>query len=160
MNPLNIIKLVIIISIIIASIFWHNNKIDIAVNNTKAQYADKYNADVLRLHQLRVQSETELEAALNKSKETKDAEIKAITRRYNSTIASLYNRPTRDNSSDNSKDTSHTESTKGATGKELYRNDAEFLVGFAADAERLKIELSQCYIQYDEVKETINNYNR
>ena len=35
------------------------------------------------------------------------------------------------------------------TGKELYREDGEFLVRFAREADEIRIALKQCYLQYN-----------
>lgn len=45
---------------------------------------------------------------------------------------------------------------EGSTGRELSRQDAEFLVRFAADAEQHRQGAMNCYAAYDQIKEAIN----
>lgn len=47
-------------------------------------------------------------------------------------------------------------SCQGATGRELSRQDAEFLVRFAADAEQHRQGAIACYASYDKIKAEIN----
>ena len=61
----------------------------------------------------------------------------------------LQNRPGRPSGTDVSSNT--TPVCAGATGKELYRPDAEFLIGEAARAEELRNSLEFCVAQYNSV---------
>lgn len=65
-------------------------------------------------------------------------------------IAGLSDRPSRPSSTDVPNDTSI---TIGATGAELYRPDAEFLIREATRAEKVRIQLETCTAQYNAVYE-------
>lgn len=45
--------------------------------------------------------------------------------------------------------------SSSCTGKELYREDGEFLVGFARDADEIRLALKQCYKQYNSLTEQV-----
>lgn len=68
-------------------------------------------------------------------------------------IAGLSNRPSRPSSTDLPKDSTV---AVGATGAELYRPDAEFLIGEATRAEKVRIQLETCTAQYNSVYEAFN----
>lgn len=65
-------------------------------------------------------------------------------------LASLRDRPERPASGADVPDGAA--SGAGCTGAELARPDAEFLVGYAADAERLQSALATCQAAYDAVR--------
>ena len=92
--------------------------------------------------------EQELQANADKLRKEKDAEIRNITARANALSNSLQQRQTRPT------ETSSLPSSSGArsiscTGKELYREDGEFLIGIAREADELRTALKQCYTQYE-----------
>ena len=79
---------------------------------------------------------------------TQAAEQAAINTRLRADIAGLRNRPERP------ADLSSISVTRctGATGAELSRSDAEFLVGEAARADEIRAGLAACYAVIDGVK--------
>ena len=95
--------------------------------------------------------EQELQANADKLRKEKDAEIRNITARANALSNSLQQRQTRPT------ETSSLPSSSGArsiscTGKELYREDGEFLIGIAREADELRTALKQCYTQYEALR--------
>lgn len=48
----------------------------------------------------------------------------------------------------------------GATGADLYRDDAEFLVRFAADSERIARQRDECYAKYERAQEALRKQGR
>jgi len=50
--------------------------------------------------------------------------------------------------------------TRGCTGRDLYREDAAFLVGESYRADRLQLALNQCKAQYNAVREKVNGLSR
>jgi hypothetical protein len=92
--------------------------------------------------------EQELQANADKLRKEKDAEIRNITARATALSNSLQQRQTRPT------ETSSLSSSSGArpascSGKELYREDGEFLVRIAREADELRTALKQCYTQYE-----------
>lgn len=102
------------------------------------------------------QTERQLQLNADKARKEKDDAVNRVKRNYDSVIAGLRQRPSRDGIKLPSS-TGFAESATGCTGAELSREDAEFLVGEAARADRLRVELEACYTTYDDVKTKINN---
>lgn len=94
--------------------------------------------------------ERDMQAAADKLRETKDAQIRTINARLAATLVELRDRPARP---------AYTLDTGsglkppaiGGTGAFLYREDAEFLAREAARADEIRAALQQCTAQYDEV---------
>lgn len=98
--------------------------------------------------------EQEMQAAADKLRKEKDAQINNINARATALSNSLRDRQTRP------AQTGAVSSAPGVgpsacTGKELYREDGEFLVRIAREADELRIALKQCYNQYDAVRQTV-----
>ncbi len=74
----------------------------------------------------------------------KENEIKNINSKYSSIISSLRNRPERTITVYKDTGTTTDSSRDGSTGEQLFREDAEFLIGEAAKAEVLKQSLINC----------------
>lgn len=159
MHPI-LIKIVIIISLITAVFLTHKWQVNKAVNKAVAEQVAIQTKKIQELEIKSLKSESELKDKVQTIKGEKDAEIKAIDRKYSTTIASLRSRPERSTTSNPTTSTCNAESPKGATGKELYRNDAELLIRFARDTEELKTHLLACYQQYDTVKDQLDNYRK
>ncbi len=73
----------------------------------------------------------------------KENEIKSINSKYNSIISSLRNRPERTITIETSSPSTVCPRTS-CTGEQLFREDAEFLIGEATKAETLKQSLTAC----------------
>jgi hypothetical protein len=96
------------------------------------------------LSELTLKKESENQVRLlNEKNKSLVATVAAITRE-------LQNRPNRPSGTDVPGNTTPVIST-GATGKELYRADAEFLIGEAARAETVRNQLEYCVNQYNSV---------
>jgi hypothetical protein len=94
------------------------------------------------LSELTMKKESENQVRLlNEKNKNLVATVTAITRE-------LQNRPDRPSSTDVP---GNTTTTVGATGKELYRADAEFLIGEATRAEQVRNQLEYCTSQYNTV---------
>lgn len=154
------VKIVIIISLIAAVFLTHTWQVNKAVDKAVAEQVVIYNKKIQELEIKSLKAESELKDKVQAIKGEKDVQIKAIDSKYNTVIASLHSRPERSTTSDPTPNTCNAESTKGYTGKELYRNDAEFLARFARDTEELKTHLLACYQQYDGVKDQLDNYRK
>ena len=94
--------------------------------------------------------EQELQANADRLRQEKDREIKNLNARATALTNSLQHRPTRTSEAGSVSDSS--KSCSGASGKELARGDAEFLVRYAAEAARLQADLNQCIRQYEALR--------
>ena len=89
------------------------------------------------------EKEHQLQDATDQIRKDKDAQIDAINNQLANALIELRNRPSRAN-----KVSSNGQSGTGAT---LFAEDAEFLIGEAARADKLRTALTACYAQYDQV---------
>jgi uncharacterized protein HemX len=80
--------------------------------------------------------------------EGKNREIESITSQYDLIVGELRQRSSRVS------DATH---CKGTTGAELSREDAEFLAGEAARADKLRSALNACYQQYEAMYDNRRN---
>jgi hypothetical protein len=118
---------------------WRLNA-DIA--SLKASYAE----EVGRVYQEARNREKSLLEASERAKRSRDEQIRTITKRLNTAIDELQQRPPR--SASNPTDTT---SCSGATGAELSREDAEFLSREAARADTVVEQLNYCIAQYQSI---------
>lgn len=147
------------ILLVVASLFaWHKYEVNKAVNKTIAEQTTIYKKQVDELTIKSLKVESELKTQVSTIKGEKDAQIKTLDTKYRIAIDSLRQRQERSSPSNSTGNSCNAESTKGATGAELYREDAEFLIGFARDTEELKTQLKACYAQYDSIYDQLNKY--
>ena len=102
--------------------------------------------EVSRYYQEARKAEKALIEATEGIRRQKDAEIKVINSKLQSTLGELRQRQDRPSGTDTARD------CKGTTGAELSRQDAEFLTREAARADQLRSALELCYRQYDAVR--------
>lgn len=81
----------------------------------------------------------------------KQNEIATINARLSAALASLRSRPERPATA--SQLSSAAADCKGATGAELYREDAAMALRIAGDADIQRAALAACYKQYDDARE-------
>lgn len=84
---------------------------------------------------------------------SKQNEINAINRANAALVAELQQRPARQTGMPQDAGTNQI----GCDGSKLYREDAEFLAGEAAAADKLQSALKSCYQQYDSIKELMDS---
>jgi hypothetical protein len=85
-----------------------------------------------------------LQKELTLVKLNKENEIYSINKRHSATINSLRNRPERTITITQDRSTPIDSPREGSSGEQLFREDAEFLIGEAAKAEILKQSLLAC----------------
>ena len=95
--------------------------------------------------------EQEMQAAADKLRREKDAQIKEINARATALTNSLRDRQERPAKDGSMSGTAR--SCSGASGAELAKGDGEFLAGYSADAARLQAALDQCVKQYNAVRQ-------
>ena len=86
-------------------------------------------------------------------KKERDDEYKAIAAERDAALAELRKRPRRP-APGTTESPANGQDQPGATGAQLFREDAEFLVREAADADTTRTALKACYRQYDMITET------
>jgi hypothetical protein len=98
--------------------------------------------------------EQEMQQAADKLRREKDAEIRDINARTIALSNSLRDRQERPASNNSMSGASSTRPT-ACSGKELYREDGEFLVRVAREADELRAALDQCVKQYNAARQTV-----
>jgi hypothetical protein len=105
------------------------------------------------------QRERALQALIAKQRKEHAYESNRLSILYQSALSSLSDRADRpaENAGGVPKDSSAgAESARGCTGANLFRSDAEFLVGEAARADQLRIALKACIAHTAEVERELN----
>lgn len=102
------------------------------------------------------QHEAQMQEAIDDlQKENQDAR-KTIAARSAALRDSLRKRPDRDYHAKVSENPGTEQTTGGCTAAELFREDAEALVGEASRADNIRIELLSCYAAMDAVRNLYN----
>lgn len=105
-------------------------------------------AEYVKSQALARQREQELQANADKLRTEKDARIRELNARATALSNSLRDRATRASSDGGAVSGATGVGSGGCTGRELFKEDGEFLVGIAREADELRVALKQCYAQY------------
>lgn len=92
-----------------------------------------------------------------KVQKDKHDEIDRLNRKHHAIVDGLRKRAARPAPVPVPSPAAHTESACQCDGRQLYREDAEFLAREAARADAIRIELEACYRQYDQARELNKN---
>lgn len=125
-----------------------------AVAETKANMQAEYTKKLLEASELAREREQVMIASADRLRKEKDAQISNLNGRLGTALDGVRQRPQRV-SCTSSQGSPTTCSFTGATGANLSREDAGFLVREAARADSLRTALDQCYKQYDSIRSTI-----
>ena len=153
-------KLYLSLAIIFSALFyfWHDSK----VHQMKESFAIelKVKLDEQRQELILKAKETskEIRNEVHSIDSTKQNKIKDINRSSIGILNGLQQRPSRSNQGSYSRDSCNAESPEVCSGRELSREDAEFLTREATRADQLRIELDSCYKQYDLVRDSIDRF--
>lgn len=109
--------------------------------------------------QERIAAEEQLRRQADEQQKTYQQKIARLAAERNALLDSVRNRPARDRGSDVPGAAASGDSA-GCTGSELYREDAEFLVGEAERADRIAEQLTACVAQYQAARDAIAAHNR
>jgi hypothetical protein len=118
---------------------WDNEKV--------AQYAQYAKA-----MEESVEAQQQLQMGADKLRQEKDREIRDITARNTALANSLRDRQSRPAPNTSAMPSTASVGPSACTGKDLYREDSEFLVRIAREADELRAALKQCYKQYESVR--------
>lgn len=155
MNPWVILAFVLAIGAAAGGGYYKGNKAgkdEVQVEWAKEK-AEQYAAYAKAQEEARAR-EQEMQAAADKLRREKDAQIKDINARATALTNSLRNRQERP--AESSTVSSAARSCGGASGAELAKGDGEFLARYAADAARLQAALDQCVKQYNAARQKVN----
>ena len=105
---------------------------------------EAYKLDAYKVAQAKAVHDKEIQAQedADKIRKEKNAQIANINNQLANALISLRQRPSRSESTSNG---------QGGTGLSLSAEDATFLIGESARADKLRSELGACYSQYDAV---------
>lgn len=133
----------------------------------KAEVQGKWNAQklidsstVITVIETERLKQKQLQTNLDLQRVDYEKSVKASNAKYASLVNSLRERAERPTSSasDQGKAGGATTATNGScTGLQLYRQDGEFLAGFARDSETVRLDLLSCVQQYNLVRTSINS---
>lgn len=102
-----------------------------------------------------VEKQQMLQMGADKLRQEKDREIRDIAARNAALANSLRDRQSRPAANSSAMSDSTSAGQSACTGKQLYREDGEFLVGVAREADEIRAALKQCYAQYDAARQTV-----
>ena len=151
MNPYFFIGVILAVGSAYATGHWQG---DTAGQAKVQQKWDKETADQLAAYALAQEEarmrEQALQAGADKLRQEKDREIREINARATGLLASVQQRP--DRAPQASGVSTNTGACVGASGAELAKGDAIFLVGYSTDVAKLQAALDQCVSQYESIK--------
>jgi hypothetical protein len=131
---------------------WHVYATQKAVEQARSVLINKYDKALRDEETKALRTSNQLQASADNERQKKDEKIDAITRERDAALVRLRNRPTRPTTA-----TKDTPSVQACTGRELYREDGEFLTREAARAESILAERDYYYQQYEEVRKKYGN---
>lgn len=102
-----------------------------------------------------VEVQQQLQMGADKLRQEKEREIRDITARNTALANSLRDRQSRPATPAGAVSSATGAGSSACTGKDLYREDSEFLVRLGREGDELRIALKQCYAQYDAARQTV-----
>jgi hypothetical protein len=146
-------------------IVWHNNEQKQAEERIRQEVTtalyNEYNKRLVLLQDAHISSQNKLITKHQEIQNETQASLNAVNAKYVNLLRSVSERPSRETSRDNSASSSTTcptEVTPRCNGAGLFREDAEFLAGFATNAEQMRLSLLACYKSYDSAKKILQEY--
>ena len=109
--------------------------------------------------QERIAAEEQLRRQADEQQKTYQQKITRLTADRDALLRSVRERPSRDSGGDVPGTAAAGDRCAGCTGAGLSREDAEFLVGEAARADRIAEQLSACVAQYEAAREAVKRQN-
>ena len=102
-----------------------------------------------------VEVQQNLQMGADRMRQEKDREIRDITARNTALANSLRDRQSRPATPAGAVPSAAGVGPSACTGKELYREDSEFLVRLGREGDELRIALKQCYAQYEAARQAV-----
>lgn len=139
---------------------WHKNRVEKAVEAARTSLTQKYSDEYVRGLESSLTASNQLLDDANKDKEKLQNEKIATSKLHESVVAGLRNRATRAESKAASTNISAAPVVQTCTGAELSREDAEFLAGEAARADRITKERDYYYNEYEKARLRVELLNK
>lgn len=130
--------------------FWDKQQ---GIEKAKTEIATSYEKDISRKAREALEKEGELILTARAIEQGKNDEIVKLSASLSDAHKRLSNRPTRPSDS-----ASAPTNSGSCTGRELYREDGEFLTGEAHRAEQIRIERDYYYQQYESARSQLNQF--
>lgn len=130
---------------------WRLGVVIAKMNQTQAETESQMQAVRADDERIARATEHDLSTKAIATEQGKQNEIATINARLSAALASLRSRPERPATA--GKLSSAAADCKGATGAELYREDAAVALRIAGDADIQRAALAACYQQYDDARE-------
>jgi hypothetical protein len=99
-----------------------------------------------------VEKQQQLQLTADKLRQEKDRETRDLVARNTALANSLRDRQSRPAADSGAVSGAASVGQSACTGKQLYREDGEFLVRLAREADELRAAIKQCYAQYEAIK--------
>ena len=99
-----------------------------------------------------VEKQQQLQLTADKLRQEKDRETRDLVARNTALANSLRDRQSRPAADSSAVSSTASAGQSACTGKQLYREDGEFLVRLAREADELRAAIKQCYAQYEAIK--------
>lgn len=127
-----------------------NNAVTVTTNSIQTVYQKQ----LIAAQQAAAQATASLNSYKSKADADKTQAVADADARSAATIASLQSRPTRSDLT-SSVASAVARAKSSCTGAGLYRDDANFLAGFASDAAKVVIDRDYYYGQYENARRTL-----
>lgn len=124
-----------------------NTAITVTTTKIETLYKDK----LIKAQQEAAEASAALNAAKSKADKEKQDAVQAVDAKYADLVSSLQKRPTRSDLTSSVK-SAVASARKACTGASLYREDAEFLAGEAARADKVILERDYYYGRYEDAR--------
>lgn len=148
-------KIVAVLAILAALYAVHYGLVKKAVHEEHEAVVKTYKDQVAVAEAGKLAAESRLALQKTQADLEKQDEIKNLDTQYSTLVSSLRNRATRAEASKAGSSTA-SNTTGSCTGAQLYRDDAEFLAGYARQAEGVRIERDYYYGRYEEARKLLS----
>lgn len=141
-----------LIAALIGSHYYLENKaVKTAITVTTTKIETQYKDKLIKAQQEAADATAKLSAQKSQADKEKQDAVQAIDAKYGDLVRSLQQRPTRTDLT-SSVASAVASARKACTGSQLYREDAEFLAGEAARADKVIIERDYYYGRYEDAR--------
>lgn len=141
-----------LVAALLGSHYYLQNKAVIkAVKVTTITIETQYKDKLIKAQQQAADATAKLNSQKVKADEDKANAVQAVSAEYSRIVSELQSRPTRKDLT-SSVASAVASARKACTGSELYREDAEFLAGEAARADKVTIERDYYYGRYEDAR--------
>ena len=134
--------------------YFEHKAVTTAITTTTTTITSQYQSQVLAANKKAADAEQSLATFKSGADHDKQSAVNAANDKSAALIASLSDRPTRADLS-SSVSAAVARAKSACTGSGLYRDDAEFLVGYANAAAKAVIDRDYYYGQYENARRTL-----